>query len=280
MLSFPTAFVRLTAAAVAALSLSAPAAAKEDAAADSLNESFFEIMETGDYTHELVSLQEEKLLQIEAKVHVMGCSLVRYLLSEDGQTLLRIEYYDDDGGLVFFSEVLAYDAASRSYTEKLYAVDAATDTQTLLRTDTYASGVLADQVIHSEMPAEAPEEGEPAAAPASQPEASKSMESAASQPASALEASEPAPSAPAQPPKPEIVYDHTTSIYTNDEKTLLRVEYYNDQNKLAYYSSIENYDNDTKSYTENIYSYDSESQTQILERTDVYVNGELQSENP
>lgn len=280
MLSFPTAFVRLTAAAVAALSLSAPAAAKEDAAADSLNESFFEIMETGDYTQELVSLQEEKLLQIEAKVHVMGCSLVRYLLSEDGQTLLRIEYYDDDGGLVFFSEVLAYDAASRSYTEKLYAVDAATDTQTLLRTDTYASGVLADQVIHSEMPAEAPEEGEPAAAPASQPEASKSMESAASQPASALEASEPAPSAPAQPPKPEIVYDHTTSIYTNDEKTLLRVEYYNDQNKLAYYSSIENYDNDTKSYTENIYSYDSESQTQILERTDVYVNGELQSENP
>lgn len=69
-------------------------------------------------------------------------------------------------------------------------------------------------------------------------------------------------------------YHHTTSIYTNDESTLLRVEYYDDNNKLFEYSQVTNYDKDTNSYTENVYQHDN-VETPI--RTDTYVNGELVS---
>lgn len=72
-------------------------------------------------------------------------------------------------------------------------------------------------------------------------------------------------------------YDHTTSIYDNDEKTLLRVEYYDESGKLIQYSSVTYSDSDSNSYTENIYHYDNETDTQILDRTDVYENGSLVS---
>lgn len=72
-------------------------------------------------------------------------------------------------------------------------------------------------------------------------------------------------------------YGHTTSIYTNDESTLLRVEYYDENNKLVEYSSVTDYDTDTKSYTETVYRYDDENQVQVVVRTDTYVNGELVS---
>ena len=72
-------------------------------------------------------------------------------------------------------------------------------------------------------------------------------------------------------------YHHTTSIYGDDKSTLLRVEYYDDQNKLYQYSDITNYDSSTNSYTEKIYHYDEESHTEVLDRTDTYVNGVLSS---
>lgn len=72
-------------------------------------------------------------------------------------------------------------------------------------------------------------------------------------------------------------YHHTTSIYANDESTLLRVEYYDSNNKLFEFSQVTNHDTDTNSYTEDVYSYDQESDTIIHERTDTYVNGSLSS---
>lgn len=71
-------------------------------------------------------------------------------------------------------------------------------------------------------------------------------------------------------------YDRTTTIYKNDG-TLWRVEYYDENNKLTHYSDITNYDGSTNSYTENIYHYDNETNTQILDRTDIYENGSLTS---
>ena len=320
MISFRAIFVRMMAAAVV-LSLTVPAAAlavpavPQGESAASWNENFFEILERGDFSETTVSLEEGEAVQLEAEIHGMGCTLVRYFL--DGQTLLRIENYDADGGLVFLSEVLDFDAASRSYTEKFYRIDPATDARTLLRTDTYAEGALTKQVVHTEMPktpakqkmapearaaskeavsgqevsAPVPAAAEPVKPPAATepakvpvateaakiPAASEPVKApAATEPAETPAAAEPAktpaatesvnPPAAAAPPKTEIAYDHTTSIYTNDEKTLLRVEYYNSENKLAYYSSVEGYDNDTKSYTENIYRYDWDTQTEILDQ--------------
>lgn len=72
-------------------------------------------------------------------------------------------------------------------------------------------------------------------------------------------------------------YHHTTSIYDNDEQTLLRVEYYDEYGKLINYSSVTDFDTTTNSYKENIYHYDYETQTSILDRTDTYVNGSLSS---
>lgn len=72
-------------------------------------------------------------------------------------------------------------------------------------------------------------------------------------------------------------YKHTTSIYSNDESTLLRVEYYDTNDKLCEYSSVSNYDKETNSYTETVYQYDNENQVEVTVRTDTYVNGELAS---
>lgn len=76
-------------------------------------------------------------------------------------------------------------------------------------------------------------------------------------------------------------YDHTTSIYTNDMNTLLRVEYYDDNNHLFEYSFVTDYDKDTNSYTETVYRWDEEKEEEVTMRTDTYVNGELiSSESP
>lgn len=72
-------------------------------------------------------------------------------------------------------------------------------------------------------------------------------------------------------------YHHTTSIYDNDEQTLLRVEYYDENGKLINYSSVTDFDTSTNSYKENIYHYDEETQSSVLDRTDTYVNGSLSS---
>lgn len=66
----------------------------------------------------------------------------------------------------------------------------------------------------------------------------------------------------------QLDYWRTTSIYDNDGVTLLRVEYYDRNNQLIFYSAVTDYDSGTNSYTENIYSKDME-----LVRTDTYVNG-------
>lgn len=72
-------------------------------------------------------------------------------------------------------------------------------------------------------------------------------------------------------------YHHTTSIYDDDNSTLLRVEYYDDNNKLTHYSSVSNFDSNSNSYTEDIYYYDEELDTQVHVRTDTYVDGNLSS---
>lgn len=77
-----------------------------------------------------------------------------------------------------------------------------------------------------------------------------------------------------EPVIPAIYYDRTTSIYANDNVTLLRVEYYKN-NKLTYYSVVEQFDTATKSYIEKIYQCNLETNIDPFIRTDVYVNGNL-----
>lgn len=73
-------------------------------------------------------------------------------------------------------------------------------------------------------------------------------------------------------------YHHTTSIYEDNAKTtLLRVEYYDENNNLTHYSDVTYTDNSTNSYTENIYHWDEEKGEEVLDRTDTYVNGTLSS---
>lgn len=73
-------------------------------------------------------------------------------------------------------------------------------------------------------------------------------------------------------------YNHTTSIYEdNAYTTLLRVEYYDDNNKLVEYSDITYNDKNTNSYTETVYRYDEVNQKEVVIRTNTYVNGVLVS---
>ena len=77
---------------------------------------------------------------------------------------------------------------------------------------------------------------------------------------------------------PPLNYDRTTSIYGGEDgKTLIRIEYYDENNKLSHYSDVTNYDPDTKSYTEEIYHYDEEKNEEVLDRTNTYVDGNLSS---
>ena len=69
-------------------------------------------------------------------------------------------------------------------------------------------------------------------------------------------------------------YHHTTSIYHDDGKTLWRVEYYDENNQLIRYSDVTNVNPDTNSYTETIYYTTGDN---VVDRTDTYVNGVLQS---
>lgn len=72
-------------------------------------------------------------------------------------------------------------------------------------------------------------------------------------------------------------YHHTTSIYDDETKNLLRVEYYDENNKLSQYSDVEYTDSSTNSYKENVYHWDEEKGEEVLDRTDTYVNGTLAS---
>lgn len=79
----------------------------------------------------------------------------------------------------------------------------------------------------------------------------------------------------------ETNYQHVTTIYHDDGETLWRKEYYDENNKIAEYSSITDVDNSTNSYTENVYKWDDEKNEEVLQRTDKYENGELvSSERP
>lgn len=72
---------------------------------------------------------------------------------------------------------------------------------------------------------------------------------------------------------------HTTTIL-HDDGSKWRVEYYDENNNLKQYSSVTYTDTSTDSYTENVYSYDKENKVEVLERTDTYVNGVLESSTP
>lgn len=69
-------------------------------------------------------------------------------------------------------------------------------------------------------------------------------------------------------------YDRTTRIYENDNVTLIRVEYYKN-NKLVYYSRVEDFDVSTSSYIEKIYMFNDETNSEVLIRTDIYLNNIL-----
>lgn len=71
-------------------------------------------------------------------------------------------------------------------------------------------------------------------------------------------------------------YNRTTTIY-KDDGDLWRVEYYDENDKLTHYSDVTNYDGSTNSYTENIYHFDEETNTSVLDRSDTYENGSLVS---
>lgn len=76
-------------------------------------------------------------------------------------------------------------------------------------------------------------------------------------------------------------YHHTTSIYADDDATLLRVEYLDENGKVVEYSKVTDYDKDTNSYTETVYAYDWDEEKEYVMRTNTYVDGELvSSENP
>ncbi len=67
-------------------------------------------------------------------------------------------------------------------------------------------------------------------------------------------------------------YHHTTSIYESDG-TLIRVEYYDENNRLFEYSEVTDYDKTTNSYTEKI--YDVSNTTDTPDRTNNYEGGVL-----
>lgn len=125
--------------------------------------------------------------------------------------------------------------------------------------------------VPTEQPTAAPTE-QPTAVPTAEPTAVPTEQPTVAPTAEPTVASTATP----EPPKSALdQYDHTTSIYANDNETLLRVEYYDNNNKLTHYSVVTDFDSSTTSYTEKIYTYDNDTQTEILQRTDTYVNGVL-----
>lgn len=70
------------------------------------------------------------------------------------------------------------------------------------------------------------------------------------------------------------VYDRSVAVFENG--TLIRVEYYDKNNQMIRYSDVTNV-NGTNSYTETIYYYDKENDREVVDRTDTYTNGSLES---
>lgn len=82
----------------------------------------------------------------------------------------------------------------------------------------------------------------------------------------------PAPTVNNTPANNDNNYHHTTSIYESDG-TLIRIEYYDENNRLFEYSDVINYDKTTNSYTENIFDVSNTSDTP--DRTNNYEDGVL-----
>lgn len=85
-------------------------------------------------------------------------------------------------------------------------------------------------------------------------------------------AASPAPTVNNTPVNTGNNYHHTTSIYESDG-TLIRIEYYDENNRLFEYSDVINYDKTTNSYTENIFDVSNTSDTP--DRTNNYEGGVL-----
>lgn len=163
------------------------------------------------------------------------------------------------------------------------ALASAGDTYGSVPASAAASSSNAPAGIADSKPASAAANSASSTQPAS---AASAPASAVGQQASPAPVSSPAAADPSATPTPEAVapkptYDHTTSIYSDGYEALLRVEYYDENNKLFEYSSVTDYDKDTNSYTETVYRWDDETDSQVTMRTDTYVNGELvSSESP
>lgn len=65
---------------------------------------------------------------------------------DDGETLWRVEYYDENNHLKQYSSVTDVDNSTNSYTENIYSYDWENDKEVLERTDTYVNGVLTSTV--------------------------------------------------------------------------------------------------------------------------------------
>lgn len=63
------------------------------------------------------------------------------IYANDNVTLLRVEYYSNNK-LAYYSRITGFDAATKSYTEKIYQWDYATGRENLIRTDVYANEKL------------------------------------------------------------------------------------------------------------------------------------------
>lgn len=100
------------------------------------------------------------------------------------------------------------------------------------------------------------------------PAAGNSNSAAVSTPSAAT----PAPTVNNTPANNDNNYHHTTSIYESDG-TLIRIEYYDENNRLFEYSDVINYDKTTNSYTENIFDVSNTSDTP--DRTNNYEDGVL-----
>lgn len=73
---------------------------------------------------------------------------VTTIYHDDGETLWRKEYYDENNKLSEYSSITDVDNSTNSYTENIYKWDEEKDEQVLQRTDTYKNGEL----VSSESP--------------------------------------------------------------------------------------------------------------------------------
>ena len=147
--------------------------------------------------------------------------------------------------------------ARQNRTQRIYSYDENNQCDVLVRTDIYVNGVLSSTTSGGQAE-QKPSEGQTEQKPS---EGQTEQKPSGSQ---------------TEDKFPGISIGRTTYIYA-DDNTLIRVEYYDENSKLIFYSDVVDYDKETKSYTENIYSYDEENNCDVLVRTDIYVNGVLSS---